>query len=84
MTCLAALGAELSGYVESDRAADENIVIDGCPVGCGQKIFAKLGIPCRQIVVTEYGVEKGKTAITEEVIAMTTTKIVATLAQAQA
>lgn len=84
MTCLAALGAELSGYVESARAADVNIVIDGCPVGCGQKIYAKLGIPCRQVVVTDFGVEKGKTAITDEVIAATTAKVEAVLAQALA
>ena len=45
MTCLAALGAEESGYVESARRADRNVVIDGCPVSCGAKIYAKLGIP---------------------------------------
>jgi uncharacterized metal-binding protein len=32
MTCLAAMGAGLSGFVESARAAGTNLVIDGCPV----------------------------------------------------
>jgi len=31
MTCMAAVGAGLSGFVESARAAGENLVIDGCP-----------------------------------------------------
>lgn len=35
MSRLAALGAELSGYVESARSADRNIVLDGCPVYFG-------------------------------------------------
>jgi len=69
MTCLAALGAELSGYVESARGTDRNIVIDGCPVGCGAKIYAKLGIPCEHYLMTDFGVEKGKTAITPDLTA---------------
>ncbi len=37
MTCLAAVGAHLSGFVQSALGADENIVIDGCPVACAKK-----------------------------------------------
>jgi uncharacterized metal-binding protein len=44
MTCLAAMGAELSGFIESAKSAGKNIVIDGCPVACGKKIFEKLNI----------------------------------------
>ncbi|OHD53584.1 MAG: hypothetical protein A2Y33_06585 [Spirochaetes bacterium GWF1_51_8] len=68
MTCLAAVGAELSGFVASARGADSNIVIDGCAVGCGAGIFERLGLPYTQFVVTDYGVKKGKTEITGEVI----------------
>ncbi len=75
MTCLAALGAELSGYVESARGADRNIVVDGCPVACGAKIYAKLGLPCEHYVMTDFGVEKGKTAITPEVVAEITREV---------
>lgn len=71
MTCLAALGAGLSGYVESAKGADRNVVIDGCPVACGTKIFAKLGIACEPYLMTDFGVEKGKTAITPELVAET-------------
>jgi uncharacterized metal-binding protein len=81
MTCLAALGAGLSGYVESARGADRNIVIDGCPVGCGAKIYAKLGIPCEQHIMTDFGVEKGKTAITPDLTAEVATAVKAKIAE---
>ncbi len=71
MTCLSAMGAGFSGFVESARAAGENLVIDGCPVGCGKQTFENNGIPFRHFVMTDYGVEKGKTEITPELIGKT-------------
>ena len=79
LTCLAALGADLSGYVESARRADRNVVIDGCPIGCGAKIYAKLGIACEQFVMTDFGAEKGKTEITAELITSVTGLVAAKL-----
>jgi uncharacterized metal-binding protein len=56
--CLAGLGADLSGFVESARAG-RTILIDGCPVGCGKKAFEKHGItPTEYFIVTELGIEK--------------------------
>jgi uncharacterized metal-binding protein len=75
MTCLAAIGANLSGFVASARSADMNVVIDGCPVGCGKKQFEALGLKYEHLIMTDYGVEKGKTAITGEVIAETAAKV---------
>ena len=71
MTCLAAMGGGLSGFVESAKAAGGNLVFDGCPVACGKKIFENLGIPYNHFVMTDYGVEKGKTEITSELISKT-------------
>ncbi len=68
LTCLAAMGANLSGFVESARSAYRNLVIDGCPVSCGLKIFEKLGLPYEHQIMTNHRVEKGKTTITEELI----------------
>lgn len=68
MTCLAGLGANLSGFIESAKCAEKNIVIDGCPVACGKHIFDNLKLPYEHFILTEYGVEKGKTVITEEII----------------
>lgn len=68
MTCLAAVGAELSGFIESAKCASKNIVIDGCPVACGKKIFEKNNLSCKHYILTDFNVEKGKTEITSEVI----------------
>jgi uncharacterized metal-binding protein len=67
-TCLAAMGADLSGFLQSAREATRNIVLDGCKVSCGKRIFEKNGIPCRQYIMTDFGVEKGKTPITGDLI----------------
>jgi len=67
-TCLAAIGAGISGYVQSARSATRNIVLDGCKVACGAKIFEKAGIAYEHYVMTDYGVEKGKTPITGDLV----------------
>jgi len=56
--CLAGIGAALSGFVESAKAA-RIVVIDGCPVACGKKALERHGIELsRYFVVTELGIEK--------------------------
>ena len=75
MTCLAAMGVELSGFVESAKSVNENIVIDGCSAGCGKKIFEKLNIPYSSLVLTDMGLEKGKTQITPELLDSIAVKI---------
>ena len=56
--CLAGIGAALSGFIESAKAA-KTVVIDGCPVGCAKKAFEKYDItPTQYFVVTEMGIEK--------------------------
>jgi uncharacterized metal-binding protein len=69
MTCLASVGAHISGFVESANGADENITIDGCSVACAKKILEHIGvIPTKSYALTEMGVEKGKTPSTEEIV----------------
>jgi uncharacterized metal-binding protein len=67
-TCLAAMGADLSGFLQSARNATRNIVLDGCKVSCGAKIFEKNGLSYQHYIMTDYDVEKGKTPITGELI----------------
>lgn len=67
-TCMTAMGADLSGFVKSAQEASKNIVLDGCKVSCGRKVFERHGIACEQYIMTNFGVEKGKTPITEELI----------------
>jgi uncharacterized metal-binding protein len=61
MFCLAGLGADIPGMVQTARDADLNLVIDGCPMDCARKIFDRHGIPnCVQVKVTDLGIEKQK------------------------
>lgn len=56
--CLAGVGAALSGFIESAKAA-KTLVIDGCPTGCAKKAFKKYGItPTQYFIITEMGLEK--------------------------
>ncbi len=75
MTCLAAVGANLSGFVTSAKSSDKNVVIDGCKVACGAKIFTEKGLPFEHYIVTDFGVVKGQTTITGEVIETVTQQI---------
>ena len=68
MTCLAAVGASLEGFVSSAQAADQNVVLDGCPVACGKKIFEAQGIHHVHMVMTDFGAEKRVTPITPELV----------------
>jgi uncharacterized metal-binding protein len=58
--CITGVGAGLSGFVESAKAADL-IMIDGCPSECGKKALANHGVePKRYFVITEMlGIKKG-------------------------
>lgn len=75
MTCLAAMGAQLSGFQASAAGADVNLVLDGCPVACGAKIFAKAELPFQHLLMTDFGVKKGETTITTDLVAQISTKV---------
>ena len=61
MFCLAGLGADIPGMVQTARDADVNLVIDGCPMECAKKTFDRHGLTnYRHIKVTDLGIEKVK------------------------
>ena len=61
MFCLAGLGADIQGMVQTAKDADLNLLIDGCPIDCARKIFDRHGLTnYRQIKVTDLGIEKVK------------------------
>ena len=68
MSCLAAVGAGLSGFIESAKAADQCITIDGCQVACAKKNLEKIGVTPKSFIITEMGYEKGKTSINENAV----------------
>ena len=75
MSCLVSMGANQPKFLQDARDSRKNVVIDGCPIACGKKIFETLGIPFEHFITTDYGVEKKKTPITEELIASVTAAI---------
>ncbi|NLF33149.1 MAG: zinc-binding protein [Planctomycetes bacterium] len=61
MFCLAGLGGDIQGMVQTARDADVNLVIDGCPMDCAKKAFDRHGITnYAQIKVTDLRIEKVK------------------------
>ncbi len=75
MTCLAAVGADLSGFKASANSSEKNIVIDGCKTSCGAKIFKEKGLPFVHFITTEFDVKKGETEINDEVVKSVSHKI---------
>ena len=74
-TCLAAVGADLAGFIASARAADKNIVIDGCSAACGRKIMDQKNLEYVHFLLSDYGIEKGKTELTDKLLDEITGKI---------
>ena len=67
ISCLSGIGAGLAGFLEYAKEAD-NIILDGCPVGCGRKMFEQHALPFTEVVITNHGVVKGSTPATPEVV----------------
>lgn len=59
MSCLAGVGAHLSGFVVSAKDCDRLIVLDGCPQNCALEIVEHVGItPGIHLTLTEHGFKK--------------------------
>ena len=81
LTCLAGIGADLSGFVESARGADVNITIDGCGTMCAKKALERIGVSATSYVLTDFGIEKGKSPLTEKIVAELSDRIMGQGAQ---
>ena len=58
-SCLAGVGGGIEKLVDIGKAADERIVIDGCPVACAKKIMDGKGLTIdRYVLITELGFTK--------------------------
>jgi uncharacterized metal-binding protein len=73
MFCLAGIGAGIPNMVQSAKAADLNVILEGCPMDCAKKIFDNAGIANYvQVRVTDLGIEKQKVVrATDEQVAQT-------------
>lgn len=67
MYCLAAIGAKIEGFIKSTKSASEILIIDGCTLACARKTLELAGfLDVEHLVVTETGMEKGKSPVTDE------------------
>jgi uncharacterized metal-binding protein len=61
MFCLAGIGGQLSGFVQSAKDVPRMVVIDGCSLGCAKAIIENAQVPMKDyIVLTDFGIEKNK------------------------
>jgi uncharacterized metal-binding protein len=75
MFCLAGIGGNISGMIDSTKKADQVLVIDGCGVDCAKKIMEERGIEnFFHFRVTDLGMEKSKSPATQERIESVTQK----------
>lgn len=67
-TCLAGIGGDVSGFVQSAKGADENITIDGCSQACAAKSLERIGVKPTAFILGDFGYKKGKSPVTQETI----------------
>ena len=61
MFCLAGIGGQLSGFVQSARDVPRMVAIDGCSKGCAKACLEKADVPIKTyLVLTDLGIEKNK------------------------
>ena len=70
MFCLAGIGGRVAGIMETTRSATAILAIDGCPLDCAKKTLEQTGFArFEHIRLSDLGMEKGKTAPTDEAVA---------------
>ena len=70
MFCLAGIGGRVSGIMETTRVATAILAIDGCPLDCARKTLEQAEFTrFEHLRLSDLGMEKGKTAATEEAVA---------------
>ncbi len=61
MFCLAGIGGQLSGFVQSAKDVENMVAIDGCPVGCAKAILEQADVPLKNhVIIIDLGIEKNK------------------------
>jgi uncharacterized metal-binding protein len=67
MSCLAGVGAHISGFEVSARDCDQLVVLDGCPQRCAAKVFEHVGIkPHVHLLLSDHDFKKRKGALVSQ------------------
>ncbi len=76
MFCLAGIAGKVESIEVNTRGADRIVVVDGCDSDCAKKTMELGGYTeFVHVRVSDLGMEKGKTPVNEERIAMVVTKL---------
>lgn len=66
MFCLAGIGGRVGGIMETAKAAQVILAIDGCPLNCAKKCLQEAGFSeIRHLQLADIGMLKGKTDVNE-------------------
>ncbi len=77
MFCLAGIGGRVSGIMATTQAAQKILALDGCPLDCVRHSLEQAGFgQFEHLCITDMGMEKGKTSVSEENIARVAAKCV--------
>ena len=79
MYCLAGIGGHVEGILETAKAAEEIVTIDGCSVACATKTLEHAGFKPKMIGLKELGFIKGKSPVNDANIDAALAKIVTIL-----
>lgn len=75
MFCLAGVGGRVAPIMEKTKSASKILAIDGCPLDCVAETLRQAGIEgFAQLRVTDLGLEKGSTPISDASIDKVVTK----------
>ena len=70
MFCLAGVGGRVKGIMETTKAAQAILAIDGCPLHCARNTLEQAGFKkFEHVCLSDLGMEKGKTPATDEAVA---------------
>jgi uncharacterized metal-binding protein len=70
MYCLAGIGGRVSGIVETTKAVETVLVIDGCPQDCARKTLELAGFTgYAHLRLTDIGLNKGESPATDAHVA---------------
>lgn len=79
MSCLSGIAAHMQPFIDAAKKANQVVAVDGCPVGCAKKVLEHVELSPVSYVLTQMGLEKGKTEVTQQVIDEISEKIKADL-----
>ena len=68
MYCMAGLGGDVKSILDTTRQASLILAIDGCPVDCVKHTLERVGLCYKHVRVTDLGLEKGSSPVTDESI----------------